>query len=164
MRTFRRSFCCFLFLVFAGFGLQSCKTTQVASASPETPYVLSFDFQQPVQATQPEADRFAKALEYAVPEKSKILVGSEQVWPPRQTTLKTVRTVNGTVPRGDESHVTKTRGNGALAATERVRDTRSSGFENSFFRRPNSTQYIAFKSEADLRNFLRVLGGGTKLR
>ena len=150
--------------------LQACRTFSGGQASVETPFVVSFDFQEPVQASHEESERFVRALEYAVPERSRLLVDGKQVWPPVGT-LKTERVVTSGAGDGGEKFVIKTRGTGALANTREARNAREMGFiritqanpmDKAFMWRPRSTQYIAFRSEKDMRDFLRVLGGGKK--
>ena len=175
-----------------GLALQACRTFSGGHASVETPFVLSFDFQEPVQATPLEKERFVRALAYAVPEKSKLLVDGAQVWPPPRGSLKTERVVTSGTAGEVEEFIVKTRGIAAhteklisaqkLAGTRMVahvrdtrvnavantrqigvvRNTRATPMEEAFVARARSTQYVAFKSEADMRDFLRVLSAGRR--
>ena len=185
MRTPPRSLIHFRWLAVGllGLALQACRTFSGGHASVETPFVVSFDFQEPVKATPEESARFVRALEYAMPERSKVLVDGRQIWPPAGT-LKTDRVVTSGAGRGGEEAVVKTRGIGQLANTRDARAfthetrvtavantrkmmgflhiTQVTSMDKAFVFRPQSTQYVAFKSEKDMRDFLRVLGGGKK--
>ena len=157
--------------------LQACRTFSGGHASVETPFVVSFDFQEPVQATPEESDRFVRALQYAVPERSKVLVEGRQIWPPVGT-LKTDRVVTSGAGDGGEKFLVKTRRTGQLVNTRDtrgsptvartrqmmgfIRITQAASIDKAFVFRPQSTQYVAFKSEKEMRDFLRVLGGGKK--
>ena len=182
MRTPPRSLIHFRWLAVGllGLALQACRTFSGGHASVETPFVVSFDFQEPVKATPEESARFVRALEYAMPERSKVLVDGRQIWPPAGT-LKTERVVTSGAGDGGEKFLVKTRGTGALAKTHETRSfvhetrlantrqmmgfiriTQATSMDKAFVFRPQSTQYVAFKSEKDMRDFLRVLGGGKK--
>ncbi|MFN2507389.1 MAG: hypothetical protein ABR589_01295 [Chthoniobacterales bacterium] len=128
------------------FAFQACETTTPAASS-TTPFVVSFEFNEPVQASDAEKERFIAALaKYPIAKASKIKVAGKQIWPLPKGTLTTERVV--ATERRDGS-----------AGSVWVGPVTGTQFPKAFVASPRSTQYLAFRTESDMRAFLRATAG-----
>ena len=141
--------------------LPGCKSGPQVSSPSGAQYAFDFETLKPVAVTPEQEKRFVAALEkYAVASESRIFsertapglaaVERTQIWPPSSKSLVTTNVAAGSGDHGGVAAIVATRGSG-----EGVRRTR--GVESIVATRGNS-QHIAFRTEADLRAFLRVVG------
>jgi len=108
------------------FTLQACRTLN-GGATAEAPYVVSFEFQQPVQISDAQKERWADALNnYSVPTATKLLVDGRQIWPPKMGNLKTESVLTSGTNGPEGGAVIDTRGSGANTQANAI-ETRGSG-------------------------------------
>ncbi len=137
------------FLVVAGcfclFFLQACITGSGIGPTPEAPFVLNFDFQNPITVSPADEANFLEALRrYTVPSATKIKVDGQVIWPPLSE-INTDR-VSTSGKNGGESFV---------SLPSKTQFPRRPAF--SRVSKPNSTQFVGFKTEKDMRAFLRAV-------
>jgi hypothetical protein len=131
---------------FCLFFLQGCITDRVIGPTPEAPIVLNFELQTPVIVSEAESEKYEKALcEHTVLSATRIKVDGHVIWPP----LSGINT-DRVSTSGRKAGVTF-----VSRPTKTQQVLRRSAF--SRVSKPNSTQFIGFKSQAEMRAFLKAI-------
>ncbi len=131
---------------FCLFYLQGCITDGVMGPTPEAPVVLNFQLETPIMVSQAEKDTYEGALkEHTVLSATRIEVDGKVIWP-RLSDINTDRV--GT--SGRKPGVT------FVSFPSKTQYPRRSAF-HSGVSRPSSTQFIGFKSQAEMRAFLQAI-------
>jgi len=124
--------------------------------TPQIPFVINFDFLQPLTPRPGEEARLLAALErYAVPSATKIVSRGKLVWPPK---IPMDRVKTDRVTKSNAREASPAEGHAAhVSGTDHPRGTPPPSSANAA--RPAHTQYASFRSEEDLRKFLECLEG-----